>query len=235
WRRLQLFWANTDAKAIRCFAKNRTEDAQIPKQGPSGEIESDIIRLEDMQGNITAYPEVDAQYPTLQADIRSLMLNLWNGANPLFEAVAQDPRNLEYIFRVMGATDLQVPGEDQRKKTYKDIEQLLQEMPQQGAPTPENPQGSFIPSVLPDPDVDNLKVAQETAKSWLISEAGMDAKTNNPAGYENVKAYAKACDQLQKMILFKAALATGGVQGQGPAADLGGSQDVGQQPQGPVQ
>jgi hypothetical protein len=85
WRRMQVFLANTDGKAVRCFAKNRTEDVEIPKQTPSGDYDSDLIRLEDLQGNVTAYPEVDAQYPTLQSDIRALMLNLYNNAagNPL--------------------------------------------------------------------------------------------------------------------------------------------------------
>jgi hypothetical protein len=231
WRRLQIFWANTDGKAVTCFAKNRTEDLEVPRESQSGGFESDTIRLTDMQGEVTAYPEVDAQYPTLQSDIRALYLSFMNSANPLFMAVAQDPVNMETVFRGIGLSDLQVPGEEQRVKTFKDIEQMQNEQPQQGQPIPaqngmpEQP-GPMIPSVEPDPDVDNLKVAGDTAKTWLVSEAGQDAKINNPAWYMNVKLYAKACDQFAKVALLKQAIASQGLAGQGPAADLGGAEDV---------
>jgi len=57
--------------------------------GASGNYESDTLRLEDFQGNITAYPRWMAQYPTLEADVRALISNLWNGTNPLFLATAK--------------------------------------------------------------------------------------------------------------------------------------------------
>lgn len=145
---------------------------------------------------------------------------------------------METVFRGIGLNDLQVPGEEQRVKTFKDIEQMEHVPPQQGQPvpaeppTPMNPQGTpaqpppLIPSVEPDPDVDNLKVAGETAKTWLISDAGQEAKVNNPPWYLNVKLYAMACTQLQKLAMLKEAIASQGLAGQGPAADLGGAGDV---------
>lgn len=247
WRRLQIFFANTDAKAVRCFAKNRTEDVELPQSNPAGDYDSDFIRLDDMKGNITAYPEVDAQYPTLQSDIRALITNLYNNAasNPLTLQTISVPENLEYVFRQMGANDLEVPGEQQRIKTYKDIQQLIQEEPQQTPavpprpPSPQEPQGfqgqepQFLPSVKPDPDVDDLKVASETAQKWLISDKGMELKQSQPMAYENVKAYKKACDQLGLAKQFKQLVAAQGMQGQGPAADLGGAEDI--QPPQPAQ
>lgn len=238
WRRMQVFVANTDLKAVRCFAKNRQEEVEVPKLSKSGEFESDFLNPQDLQGDMTAYPEVDSQYPTLQSDIRALMTNLYNNApgNPLTLQVVQQPENLEYIFRTMGANDLEVPGEAQRTKTYKDIDQLLQEQPQQSdaapaqPPTPDNPQGAppqdaqFIPSVKPDPDVDDLKVASETCKNWLIEN--FEVSKTNPMGYENVKAYKKACDMMGKAQQLQALVAAQSLQGQGPLADLGGAEHV---------
>lgn len=234
WRRMQVFLANTDGKAVRCFAKNRTEDVEVAKQTQSGDYDSDLIKLEDVQGNVTAFPEVEAQYPTLQSDIRALMLNLYNGApgNPLTLQTLSTPENLEYIFRTLGAADIEIPGEQQRKKTYKTIEQLVREQPQEippQAPTPEQPQGvppQIIPSVKPDPDVDDLKVAADTAKTWLISDAGIEAAETNPAGYANVKAYKRACDQLGKMQQLQQLVASQALQGEGPLADAGGGEHI---------
>jgi hypothetical protein len=242
WRRLQIFWANTDGKAISCFSKNRTEDLELPKESQSGGFDSDTIQLTDMRGEVTAYPEVDAQYPTLQADIKGLYMNLMNSENPLFMAATQDPVNMETVFRGIGLSDLQVPGEEQRVKTFKDIEQMENVPPQQGQPVPAQPPspmnpkgtpagpGPMIPSVEPDPDVDNLKVAGDTAKTWLLSDAGQEAKVENPNWYTNVKLYSKACEQLQKMQMLTQAIAAQGLAGQGPAADLGGAEGVPPEP-----
>lgn len=222
WRRLQVFLANTDAKIVRLFAKNRTENANVPKVGATGEYESDTITLEDMQGNVMAYPEIDGQYPVLESDVRSLLISLFNGNNPLFVSVASDPTNLENIFRYMGTKGIQVPGEQQRKKTYKDIEQLSQTAPEPSGQIGQDGKPILVPSVKPDPDVDDLNIAGQTAKKWLTSDAGL-ALQGTP-GYENVVAYSKACTQLAKMEILKQAIAAQGLSGQGPAGDLAGAE-----------
>lgn len=229
WRNFQTFLANIDGKAVKCFSDNRSEDMEIAQQSDTGDFDSDFVRLQDMQGNVVAFPEVDAQYPVLESDVRALLLSMWNAPNPLFLAVAQQPQNMEYLFRMMGASDLEVPGEQQRKKTYKDIAQLSQEQPQMGEPgqdpqtgqpTPPQP----IPSVQPDPNVDDLKVAGETAKTWLISDKGLETKQANPAGYTNVMLFAKACQMLIKQQELQQVLAAQAAQGQGPAADPAGAE-----------
>ena len=234
WRRLQLFLANTDGKGVHCFAKHATEDTEIPKPNDSGEFESDFIAVEDLQGNVVAYPEVDSQYPTLESDVRQLLMTLFQSGNPLFLQTAATPQNLAYIFRMMGISDMEVSGEDQRNKTNKDIQQLVQEQPQQVEPKPQPqipgqppqppPAPQLIPSVEPDPDVDDLAVAAQTAKTWLISDEGMQAQQQNPAGYANVKAYLKACTQLGKMQQLQQAIASQALMGQGPGNDLAGAE-----------
>lgn len=243
WRNFQVFLANLDAKSIKCFQENRTEDVELANQSETGDFDSDFIRLQDMQGDVTAFPEVDAQYPVLEADVRGLLTSMWNAPNPLFLAVAQQPENMEYLFRMMGATDLEVPGEQQRKKTYRDIVQLVQEQPQEGQPgqdpqTGEPTPPQSVPSVQPDPNVDDLKVAGETAKGWLISDKGMEVKQANPAGYQNVLLFAKACQMLQKQAEMQQAIAAQGLSGQGPGADLAGAESMNppphQQPKAPT-
>lgn len=238
WRRLQIFCANLDGKAVNCFKSHMTQDVEIPKEDGSGGYESDWVRIENMQGEVIAYPEVDAQYPVLQADIRGLLMSLMNEGNPLFLSDMQQPENREYLYREIGIGDVEVPGEQQRIKTRRDIDQLLQEQPVQGQPipaqpsSPQNPQGSpempgpMIPSVEPDPIIDDLSVALNTTQEFMISDEGQEAKTTQPAGFQNVYLYAKACQQLIKNQQFQNAIASQGIQGTGPGADLAGAEQI---------
>lgn len=238
WRRIQIFIANTDCKALKCFAKNRQDDVEIPTQKPSGDFDSDIIKLSDMQGDVVAYPEVDAQYPTLQADVRALITQLYtnDAANPISLQLFQDPGNLEYALTEMGATDIEVPGEQQRVKTYKTIDQLLQQQPTQTPaqpPTPENPQGAppqTIPSIQPA-DYDDLKVVATTVNKWLISDEGLEAQQNNPVGFNNVEAFWKAASQMEKLKELQQQTAAMAMAGEGPAADMGSANAM-QPPEG---
>jgi hypothetical protein len=229
WRRLQLFLCNTDAKAVKSFAENRQEDVEIPKESESGDYKSDVIKLEDMQGNIVAYPETDAQYPVLEADVRAITLQMFNN-NPVFQqVVVAVPENLETVMRYAGLKGIQTPGEQQRKATNGVIEQLVQQQPQQvttiNAQTGQ-PETQMLPSIPPDPDADNLQIAGETAKSWLVSDEGIEARVQNQMGWENVKAYSKACSMLQKQQELQQAIAEQGLAGTGPAADLGGADSM---------
>ena len=229
WRNFQVFLANVSAKAVNLFGENRTEDMEIPRAGISdGTYESDYIRLSDMQGNVLAYPETDAQFPVLEADVRATLMSMWNSANPLFLAVAQQPSNLEYLFRMMGVSDLEVPGEQQRKKTNLDIKQLIATQPVPGKPQV-GPDGKAmpaqpVPSVEPNQNVDDLKTASDAAKAWLISDKGLAVRETNPLGYANVELYQKTCEQLMKAQALQQAIAAQGMAGQGPGADLAGAE-----------
>jgi hypothetical protein len=228
WRRIQIFLANTDAKSLKCFAKNRQDEVEIPTQKPSGDFDSDIIKLADMQGDVVAFPETDAQYPTLQADKRAIIQQMYtnDAANPISLQLFGDPDNLEFVLSEIGVSDIQVPGEQQRVKTYKTIDALLQQQPQQipaQPPSPQNPQGAppqLIPSIKPA-EYDDLKIIATTTNKWLISDEGLEAQTQNPAGFANVEAFWKAASQMEKAKELQQQVAAMAVQGEGPAADLG--------------
>ena len=229
WRKLQQFWADVDVLGVKCFGTNRTEDVKVAVFGPNLDFGTEEIPLDEVQGSIVAYPEVDQQYPVLQAQIRTVIMSLLSSGDPHFAALLTDPENFANALRKIGITDIKIPGEDQSVKTHRDIQQLLKEQPQIGDVNPQTGQPQIIPSVIPDEVVDNLPIALATVKKWLISDAGQAAKNDNPIGFANVRAYAMACEQMQKAKELQMALAAGAVEGKGPAADLGGAQDV-QQP-----
>lgn len=226
WRRMQQFWADLDLLAVQCFAKNRTEDVEYAVLGPGDEFKSETIALEDIKGNLVAFPEVDQQYPVLQAQIRGLMLNLMNNQDPLFQAVIQEPANMSYVFRTIGLTDMEVPAEDSRLKQQREIEQLLKEKPLPGELNPQTGLPQMLPSFAPDWDLDNHAVEATEGKKWANSEAGQAARRDTPAGFENVKLHVMAHIQMDKAQQLQAALTAKGIEGGGPAADLGGAEDI---------
>lgn len=226
WRLMQEFWSKTDLLAVQCFARNRSKDVEVAVLGDGGKWKPDYLKLEELKGNITAYPEVDRQYPVLQAQISALYTSMITSPpNPLSIALMSDPDNMETIVDKTGMTDMVVPGQDQRAKTHNVIEKLLDESPIMG-PSAEGMPPQPVPSVVPDELIDNLQVALDTTEKWMRSEAGQTAQTENPNGFLNVYLYAKACQQLGLQAEMKKALAAGAMQGQGPASDLGGAEDV---------
>lgn len=234
WRKLQQFWAEVDMLAVRCFAKNRSEDVDYAVLGPGNEFKNETIALDEIQGNLVAFPEVDQQYPVLQGQIRGLILNLLNSGNEIFGAVIQEPANLEYVFKQIGLTDIEVPAEDSRLKQQREIEQLLKEQPLPGPMDPQTGQPQLLPSIPPDFELDNHAVEEIEGKKWANSEAGQTARRDNPAGFENAKLHIMAHEQMNKAKQLQMAIVSKGIEGGGPAGDLGGAEDV-QPPEKPAE
>lgn len=220
WREMQQFWAELDLLGVECFAANRSKDVELVI-GKSPDFKSEWIRLQDLQGNMSVEVETDQQFPILQSQLRATLMN--TGEDPAIQALMMIPENLSMKMKVLGITDVVIPGEDSRVKQAREIEQLLKEQPQvavgeQGEPI-------YLPSIMPEPDLDNHQVEAEAGRKWANSEAGQSARIENPAGFENVKAHVKAHEQIAMMKEMQQAIAAKGVEGQGPAADLGGTQD----------
>lgn len=219
WRRLQTFWCNSDAKAVRCFAKNRQQDVEMAVLGQGGNMKSEIITIDDLQGNLQAFPEVDQQYPALQSELRSLLFGAVNDGSPL-GALAMAPDNIQDTIKRLGFTEMQVPGQDQQRKTYLDIEQLMQAKPVLSK------DGVLLPTLQPDPVVDRLDVAKDTMQKFLLSDRGIALRGDNPDAYANCRLYLQAADMMIKAQQFQQAIAAQGASGSGIAADLGGSADM---------
>jgi hypothetical protein len=189
--------------AVRCFAKNRNTDVEKAVFGQGEDWESEWIRVDEMKGSLVAYPEVDAQYPVLQAQVRALITHLM-GADPTFQQLqAASPEILSETYRKLGLSEIadNLPGEAQRIKTHQDIQQLLKEQPQM-QPVAEGVQPMAMPSLVPDVEVEDLAIVEDVCRKWLISAEGRGAQKDNPAGYANVRAYlmfAKQAQALKKM------------------------------------
>jgi hypothetical protein len=204
WRKMKYFHADVMLLAVNCFRKNRPNDVEVTLLGAGAAFESKWIRLEELQGNLFAYPESDEQFPTMWAQQRSVLMQLMGSPDPQIQQMLSHPDNLDLVKRLIGLEELVIPDEESWTKQYREIAQLLGEQPlvmRSPAPaaaaggTTDNEDGAegsevIVPSVLPDEFTDNHQVELATCRRWFASDSGQVAKIENPAGYANVRAHA---------------------------------------------
>jgi hypothetical protein len=129
WRRMKFFHADVMLLAVDCFRRNRPNDVEVTLLGAGAAFESKWIRLADLKGNLFSYPETDEQYPTLWSQQRAVLLQLLGSPDPEMQAVLSHPENLALVKRLIGLEELVIPDEESRTKQYREIAQLVAEVP----------------------------------------------------------------------------------------------------------
>jgi hypothetical protein len=117
------------------------------------------------------------------------MMQLISTPDPQIQAVLSHPENMALIKRLIGLEEFVIPDEESRTKQYREIAQLVGEVPvvkrddQSGVEL-------MLPSIMPDEFADNHVVELEICMRWFSADAGQVAKIEAPAGYANVRAHA---------------------------------------------
>src|SRR5215472_7794140 len=202
WRRVKRFYADVMMLAVDCFRTNRPEDVDAPKLGLDNEFEERIIRIADLKGNIQARPEADETFPRTKSQQRNAITQLMASKDPEVAAILGDPANVGQIRALLGLSDFTIPGENERNKQLREIEQMLKEQPIEQPPMP----GDLAPpepmsSVQIDPLLDNHQIEFKECLRWASSDDGQEARIQNPTGFANVRAHAAAH---QKMLMQQA-------------------------------
>ncbi|MGB8543589.1 MAG: hypothetical protein WCD49_18320 [Candidatus Acidiferrales bacterium] len=204
WRRMKFFHADIMLLAVDCFRRNRPNDVEVTLLGAGAAFESQWIRLADLKGNLFSYPETDEQYPTLWSQQRAVLLQLIANPDPQIQAVLAHPENMALVKRLIGLEEFVIPDEESRTKQYREIAQLVAEMPlvkRQDVTSAVNPAFQdaiasgvdaeiILPSIMPDEFADNHAVELEICMRWFSADAGQVAKVEAPLGYANVRAHA---------------------------------------------
>ena len=189
WRRMKFFHADVMLLAVDCFRQNRPNDVEVTLLGAGAAFESKWIRLADLKGNLFSYPETDEQYPTLWSQQRAVMMQLLANPDPQIQAVLAHPENMALIKRLIGLEEFVIPDEESRTKQYREIAQMVGEMPVVHRDDTTGVE-LVLPSLVPDEFADNHAVELEICMRWFSADAGQVAKIEAPAGYANVRAHA---------------------------------------------
>lgn len=182
WRAIKTFWDSCMVKGVEVYRDNRSEDVEIPLRALGEEFDSRLIRLDDLQGNVVAYSETEEQFPELWTQKRRTLMELLAVESEEIQQVLQHPENMKMLKDLVGLEDLEIPGETSRNKQWREIIQLLEEMPI------ETEEG-FESSVEIDM-FDLHEIELGVLSTWINSPEGQKAKTANPLGYLNVRAHA---------------------------------------------
>ena len=132
-----------------------------------------------------------------------MLLQLLGNPDPQMQAILAHPENMALVKRLIGLEEFVIPDEESRTKQYREIAQLVGEMPivhrqditAAVAPAAAADSGGvdaemILPSILPDEFADNHAVELEICMRWFSSDAGQVAKIETPLGYANVRAHA---------------------------------------------
>lgn len=207
--KLSLFWDNVRDEhaqaaevAVACAQKNMTEDWISVSTDESGQYRNNYVRLDEMEGNIHAYPETDQSFPMTWQEIKAFWEKLIefgaSGKNPYINAIMDDPTNQEQIATWTGVPGLVVPGRDMRNKVLRTIDLLMQQRPVPASSAAEGGHAPIavpieLPSIEPDKELDDLDIIAKTVREW--AQKNFDKKDENPDGFRNVVLYYKMAVQ----------------------------------------
>lgn len=212
WKIFTSWWKEIFGKSIPMFINEVKGDERDVQRNKDGSFVNVFIRKAELEGKLGRVElEANENLPLTWNQKKDVIMQLLEAQNPEILAILGAPENLPIIREAIGLDDFFVPGEDDTEKAYDDIKLLLNSAP---IPTGD-PQMPEQPSVETDPDFENPDISFEIVRKWIISEAGRQAKTDNPEGYRNVLLYGKMLKMLQQQQQMMEAMANQQGQGQG--------------------
>jgi len=223
--------ADTDLLVVKEFVRNNSGEVSYatPKSNSKSPLdyEARTIKLADAQGRIRAYPESSETFPVTGQQKRSALEKI--AENQLLAPILTTPANMQATVQILSIPELTIPGVDLMNKILVDIQKLLEQQPVMVPgvdPMTGQPTQSMMPSMMPDDFLDDPMVVVQVVKDWAVGPAGMQARDDNPMGYQNVIAYGKLSQQ-KVMEAQAAALQAQAEAGAGVGEGKGGTEQKG--------
>jgi len=195
WLHMRTAWANIMVKSIREWAKSEADDVAYTVHGQNGEYEGREILVDNLKGQIEAYPETNEAFPELWTQQSAIFLKLMemSGNDPFIQEILGHTNNMAYGKAMLGLRELFIPREDDRTKQLIEIRQLLQGQPE----VVDTPDGlsAIMPSIQIGKFEDNHQEHIQAVKEWAVSADGLKAKRDNQMGYQNVIAHGVAHEE----------------------------------------
>ena len=188
WELYLDWWIRTLDGAVRLYADTVVTDHAYSKRQGNDYINVWIRRAE-MEGKVGGVePEGGGAFPVSIVQKRQTLMELMQLGNPSIDTALYSPTNARFLKDILALEDLDLPGENQRVKQAREINDLIRP---EAEPVSDG-MGGFTPTVMADPDVDDHAVHIAVVKTYLVSTVGLDLKETNPMGYVNCIAHLKA-------------------------------------------
>ena len=196
--------------SVQCSIDNMDEEIKIVEEGETpGSWKTVRMLKAELSGDFFTYPESDEGFPATYSEIQQRLMQLLaqNQKMPIVAQMLADPKIQRVMAQYLLPPQIKLPLDAQLSKIEKIIHRLSQDPNGPiSKPNPANPQGPpiVIPSITPEPNVDDPAVCQSEAKQWLLEN--FEQAETNPKGYGNVLAYLTVSAQLAKQQQAAAAL-----------------------------
>lgn len=198
WKVFTIWWKTIFGKIIPMYIKEVKEDERTVERDTLGNFINVFIRKAELEGKIGRIElEASENLPITWGQRKDVIAKLLETQNPQIMEMLAAVENLPMLRESLGLTDLVIPGEDDREREYEIIKQLLNSEPISQPVDPMMieqarmagqiiPQVIELPSVPVDEVIDNNDIGAQICRSFLVSQAGRQAKIDNPVGYKNV-------------------------------------------------
>lgn len=200
WKLFTSWWREVNGKAIPMFINNMKTDEKDVQLREDGSFFNVFIRKAELEGKIGKIElEAAENLPQTWMQKKDAIMKIMEMQNEQLISMLMSPENMPLLKQAIGLDDFYVPGEDQRNKQNDEIKELLASAPMvvpppvdesTGIPLPDDTGQPMAeteePSVEIDPVYDMHPIHFETVQNWAVSEAGRQAKIDNPQGYKNV-------------------------------------------------
>jgi hypothetical protein len=169
-RSMNEFYIDTMLNAIECFRTNRQENVEFSIIGPGGKLDSGVIRLDQLRGDMYARADANDAYPMSLTQQREMFAGLLQNQAPMIMGLMGYAPNFDNMKLLMGMKDLRLPGEDPRRKQLREIRKMLQGQ-----------------QVMVNGIMDDHAAEAQTIRDWYSSDEGQDAEESNPQGVQLVQ------------------------------------------------
>jgi hypothetical protein len=195
WQIVCHTWSEMELRSINEYIANVDYDDRFSSKNGNSYVNVWIKQVE-LKGKVADIESESAEYfPISWAEKKAVIDKLMELNNEFVNGILSNPNNIGMISRSYGLGELYIPGDDDRNKQLAEISEMLQSGegidPAQIDPTQIT---QMLPTVKPEPKIDNHPIHMEVAKAWAVSEGGIYAKLNNALGYLNVVMHIEAHD-----------------------------------------
>lgn len=201
--RLNIFFDNekeehsvASQNAIECLQANMTEDIWEVIQEQGDEFRNNYVHLNEMQGRVKVFPDLDQGLPQSPEEIRQTFTNLVEQAkdNPVVQKIFDETPNQQAAMAAIGTPDMVVPGYAQTAKTEQDINTLMSK-PSLPGTDPQTGQPTMTLPAMPEKDATDYPELYKTVK--LFKQKNADYKRKNPQGWAQLTAYVEAAKNME--------------------------------------
>jgi rubredoxin len=188
WALLNFWWCSLMEKCVHLYVENMIEDERFVQKEKNNYVNV-WIRRSEMTGTVgQVEPEGDESFPISIAQKQSLLMSLFQLQSPEINEALFQTENRSIISEAFAMTEFKMPGEDQRIKQMREINDII----------------ANLQPIQPEKDIDDNAVHIDTTRSFLVSDVGLDLKQSNPQAYGTIVQHLEMHIQLQMMMQMPA-------------------------------